>query len=717
MSGSHHGSTILGIRGIALLAASTLLLAACAGNYPISVPEDPAVTGAPSPVTEAGLRVLAAPVTVDGSTVLALHTTGGDITFWSGVNLGSTIPGHNPGELAATAEDYARWLQQMQEFGVRFLRIYTILPPAFYQEFAKHNAAHPDSPIYLIQGVYLPDESYIETGDLLDPETTKMFTEEIRDASAAVSGDLMRDPVRGRASGTWDTDVSEWLAGWVIGAELDPGGIDATNSAHAGAPAYHGTYFESVSASGLPTPTESWLAERMDELATAEATQGRSSPIAFVNWPTTDPLRHSAEANPREDLVSNDANHVRATKAWPGGTFASYHAYPYYPDFQRYQPEYQAFDHAGEADAYAGYLAALKAYHQEAGLATMVTEFGVPSSLGSAHYGTNGRDQGYHSEQEAMQMDASMLRTMRDIGLAGGLLFIWSDEWFKFTWNTSPRFGATDSERRALWHDPLTNEQFFGVMAQDPVPTGWRTPFEADTGITSVAINTDASYGYVRITFGEEPTAPVVIGFDLLPGGRQAPGAPATDSTSDIALVFDPGPPSLTAYVREEANPILLDGLVAEDLPPADLPGWSLQRMTASRSWPAQNGLPARSAEFYDIGRMVQGTWNVDDSAYDSRATWSWQDKTLDIRIPWSMLNVADPSSKTAFVPQDGVAAPVPFDVVKTSIWSPGMQPVTVDIAWEPWQRPTYAERMKVGADVLSQAMRDVAQPASASGS
>ena len=76
----------------------------------------------------------------------------------------------------------------------------------------------------------------------------------------------------------------------------------------------------------------------MDELATAEVTRGRTMPIAFVNWPTTDPLRHPDEPQRTEDAVGLDANHVRSTSAWPGGTFASYHAYPYYPDFQRHEP-------------------------------------------------------------------------------------------------------------------------------------------------------------------------------------------------------------------------------------------------------------------------------------------------------------------------------------------------------------------------------------------
>ena len=130
--------------------------------------------------------------------------------------------------------------------------------------------------------------------------------------------------------------VSAWLAGWIIGAELDPVAIDETDRANQDYPEFSGTYFVSASDTGQTTPTERWLAERMDYLATAEAGRGRSSPIAFVNWPTTDPLEHPAEPIDIEDLVGIDANHVRPTAAWPGGSFASYHAYPYYPDFLRY---------------------------------------------------------------------------------------------------------------------------------------------------------------------------------------------------------------------------------------------------------------------------------------------------------------------------------------------------------------------------------------------
>jgi len=323
----------------------------------------------------------------------------GEVTFWTGVNVGATTPGHSPGELAITAADYRRWFGDMGRMGVRVVRVYTIHPPQMYEELLAYNRAVPSAPLYLIQGLYLPDESYVRTGNLFDPASSTAFADEIRDASAAVLGTLRRAVARGRASGTWTADISAYVAGWIIGVEWDPQATRSSDELNASAPDFHGTYFSSVSDASPSTPTERWIAGHMDALAATEASNGRSAPIAFVNWPTTDPLKHPEEPLRSEDLVGVDANHVLASAAWPGGTFASFHAYPYYPDFLRYQPAYQAYQLNGKTDPYAGYLADLKKHFGT--LPLLITETGIPSSLGPAHLGTNGRDQGAHSEQEA----------------------------------------------------------------------------------------------------------------------------------------------------------------------------------------------------------------------------------------------------------------------------------------------------------------------------
>jgi hypothetical protein len=48
---------------------------------------------------------------VDGH--LAVYDgTNWNTQFWNGVNLGATLPGHSPGDLATSKEDYLQWLNR-----------------------------------------------------------------------------------------------------------------------------------------------------------------------------------------------------------------------------------------------------------------------------------------------------------------------------------------------------------------------------------------------------------------------------------------------------------------------------------------------------------------------------------------------------------------------------------------------------------------------------
>ena len=649
---------------------------------------------APAAARRGSLATLAEPV--DGR--LALHTASGDIRFWTGVNLGSTTPGHNPGELALTRADVDRWLAEMGRLGVTVLRVYTVLPPAFYEALEAYDLAHADDPIYLVQGVYLPDESYVTTRDLYAPGPTRAFTAELRDASAAVHGTLRRDPVRGRASGTWTADVSPWVAAWLIGVEWDPTATAASDLRNAGAPEHRGRYFSSVADGRPTTPTERWLAARMDELASAEAGRGRSAPVGFVNWPTTDPLVHPEEPLSTEDLVGVDANHVRPTAAWPGGTFASFHAYPYYPDFLRQRPDDQAPVVAGRADAYAGYLADLRRHFGD--LPLLVTELGVPSSLGSAHVGTLGRDQGEHSEQEALATDAALVRLVHDVGLGGALLFSWSDEWFKATWNTQPRQAVVDGERRALWHDPLTNEQWFGVLAQDPVRAGWRVLAEQREGVRELAADHDASYAYLRVRLAAPPVEPVRLGFDVVPGGPDG---------QDVRVVVDPLARTAQAQVRAELDPLRLDRQRPADLPGAAADGWTVQRLSTNRAR-TLGGRPL-PAEYQQVGDLREGSWDVAAPAYDSRSTWRLEGDLLELRLPWSMLLLGDPSSRTAVRPVDGLPEATPVAAIGVLVDAGAGGRADGRLSWEGWQQASATERRKPGVQPLVDAWAALGTP------
>ena len=250
-----------------------------------------------------------------------------------------------------------------------------------------------------------------------------------------------------------------------------------------------------------------------------------------------------------------DPMHLHATGRWPGGFFASYHAYPYYPEFLGLDPAYQTYKRpAGKTDPYAGYLHELRAHHK--GQAVMITEFGQPTSIGLAHSGPLGRDQGGHSEADSAAKNADMMSAIEQEGYAGGMVFEWADEWFKFTWNTLPL--EVPSGRRQLWRNPLTNEEHFGVLAAEPGKAERKVIVDGDGGewerrghspvtaesrgaIREVRATHDEEYLYLRLQLDKPYGAtPLTLGFDVRPGANG--GMPGTSSAmpgADVALRLD----------------------------------------------------------------------------------------------------------------------------------------------------------------------------------
>jgi len=697
-----------------------MLLVASCGNATPAAP-DASATGAWNPVTnaEGGLTSFAR---TQGDQFL-ISTGGGVRDFVAGVNLGPTIPGRQPGEQAISREDFRRWFPQMTDMGFRALRVYTIMPPAFYQELRAFNVANPDAPLLLIHGVWIPEEEFYETFDLFDSDIVSEFRTEIERAVEVVHGDVILPDRPGHAGGTYDADVSPWLMSWAIGVEWDPFATSASDIANAGKPAFRGDYFENTTDA---SPTEVWLAEMLDHLAELEAGHGVTMPLTFVNWPTTDPLLHPDEPLEREELLGVDHNHVRPTSSWPGGYYASYHAYPYYPDFQRYEEDIAGFQLSGEENNYAGYLTKLKDHH--AGIPIVITEFGVPSAMASAHFGPQGRNQGGHNERDQMGINADLLRTIEEVGLSGGFLFEWTDEWFKFTWNTIDY--ELPPDRRSLWANPWTNEANFGVVATDPGPSQavdldgddseWtendsQVILESTGSVREVRALKDESYLYLRIRTDKPDLwlkTPVVIGFDVLPGeGGGLPGTDGIDPQSDYAIVLDDDEGRM--LVRASNDPYAIQYAWKrsyEPVNPADFREgsgvWNVQRLVVNRPLVVPTTGESIAAEVIAPGEMVFGTTDPSDGDFDSRSTWSAKGQVIEIRIPYQAIGFSDPSSLQALrIDNDGSVGTETVERVGITIVVGDEVFETAGYAWEPWQTPTWHERIKDGAEVLAEAV------------
>src|SRR3989440_4492834 len=324
-----------------------------------------------------------------------IRRTSGWRTFYvTGINLGVALPGHFPSDVPTDDSTYGRWLELIAGARANAVRVYTILPPAFYRSLKAWNDAHPDRALWLLHGVW----TELPPGDDYDAASWKAaFRAEMRRVVDLVHGHGLIAARPGHGFGRYDSDVSDHVLGFIIGREWEPSSIRAYDARRRDRTAFAGRFL----ALDRGTPADVWMAEQCDYLLTYEwDTYHAQRPIAYTNWPTLDPLSHPTEPtleeeqrlrrrygfppNPRlkeydNDRESLDAMLVHATSANLVGYFASYHAYPYYPDFIDLDSAYGAASAEGQS-RYFGYLRALKQHH--AGRPLLIAEYGVPSSRG-----------------------------------------------------------------------------------------------------------------------------------------------------------------------------------------------------------------------------------------------------------------------------------------------------------------------------------------------
>lgn len=628
--------------------------------------------------------------------------------FFRGVNLGAAPPGHFPGEFAITGDDYRRWLRFLRDLHANAVRVYALHPPAFYRALREENEAHPDRPIWLFQEVWteLP-----EGNDFWDPIYTRAFEDEIRRAIDAVHGNAVVPERRGHASGTYDADVSPWLAGWILGREWEPYAVRETERRRPDSTRYRGTYFEVDSG----TPMETWLARVCDTAASHEAERyGLARAVSFVNWPTLDPMRHpteaergGAEAEHDEDAYSVDPVRIRArAPAGPEsgflGYFANYHVYPYYPDFMNLDPGYGGHRDRHGVCRYAGYLADLKTHTR--GIPLLIGEYGVPTSRGIAHLHPEGLHHGGASEDGQGEHDVRLLEDIVDAGCAGSLLFSLFDEWFKVNWIVERVEHPRD--RDPVWLNRLDAEENYGLLAFDPPPAvridgafeEWNAvepyaradvPARERAPIRTLRVTSDGTRLYLALEL--EPGAlegkPLEIGvsFDVLDSARGDTRLPAplrarwSRGAEYVLRVTPPSPAgagvarlladdamSWSAFARLARKGGELDRNRAPLRPVANengeyVPLWiETNRERISRDGTVH---PARYLDWGVLARGAEPATNAADTtgngyAYDPRAEWMWNAErtAVEVALPWGLLGVGDPSSRSVIDDRPGTA-------------------------------------------------------------
>jgi hypothetical protein len=542
---------------------------------------------------------------------------------------------------------------------------------------------------------------------------------DIRDTIDVIHGQGDVTAARGRAGGVYKYDVASWVAGFVLGQTWLSHVVTGNNLFHPDMHDYQGAYLEVPAGS----PTEIFLAQMINYVVQYEAGKYNwQHPAAFLSWPTLDPMRHRTESTLLEEVsirralgervptpvgpyddddgVSVDPTHLRPRPAFAAGYFAAYSVFPFYPDFMNRDPRYQAVRDADGSNPFLGYLQNLKASHR--GMPLVITDYGVPTSLGIGHFNAAGFDEGGKTEQQQGQLLARFTRNIYDVGAAGGMVFEWVDQWFRESW--LQRWYAVPRERRVLWSNFMNPAGHYGLLAVDPSrrtihllggnPSEWANAapiyaevepqqsqplgdgFDSARDLKALYADADEGFLYLRLAVGKldndndgQPdwtnvnyliglgTAPNLAGLTYLP--FVTPVRFPMGMTYAIQLA---GPGSSRIWIASTYNPFQItpvEGIPTQTILGSKL-GWT-PSVASTGNFESQVIEPnrrrfARDGRYfppqrYERGILRYGTLDPQSPDYDSLAEWhaNVRTNTIDVRIPWNLLNVTDPSSFKIF--------------------------------------------------------------------
>lgn len=653
----------------------------------------------------------------EGGVSYAFHTSGQHFEryngydfekFYSvGVNIGSGKPNTFPGEMGILREEYLRWLEEIADMNANSIRVYTVLSPDFYDAFYIYNRSH-EKKLYLFQGCWLDESILAESGDAY--MTIDEVKRDLKDLVDIFHGNAKIKPRTGHAGGVYTRDISNYVAGWILGIEPDAEMVMTTNKNHPEKTSYDGTCLmcENVQ------PFETFWCEIGDYALSYETQNYRTQRmVSFTSWPTADVMSHPNDPMPEmEDAVSLSVEEIKSKENFKPGVFASYHIYSYYPNFMFEDLPYKYHvDENGNRNPYQAYLEDLKKHHE---YPILVAEFGLPASRGVTHVNPiTGYDQGHLNETEQGEKLVSMFKNIKDAGYAGALVFTWQDEWFKRTWNT---MDYNEPDRRPFWSDVQTSEQHFGLMEfvsaeLDPIPVidgrreDWTAEdivFDSGSG-AKVYAKVDSSYFYIMtdIEGADYNESGNLVYFDIAPDyGGEVYGGKGLGCAADYVLDIN-GKEQSRIMVHEQSD--IYHYLYDEHDPDVTKifqeseDGFGPLYLILDRKLylPYTNTwVPVQRVE---TGALRFGTTDQSRDDFDSLTDFCYNGNIFEARIPWQLLGFRDPSRKMIqnnFLDTD-ILDGVPINGIKIGLITPEGNQGRADFTWNNWEYAETKDRLR----------------------
>ena len=630
-------------------------------------------------------------IKAEGESILLTQDGKEETFFIKGVDIGSSTPGKWSTEYAIDKKTYLRWFEQIQEMGANTIRIYSVYGEAFYEAFYEYNTDN-ENPLWLLQGVRIDDYTLNNRVSGTDESFLGQF---IKNSTIAV------DVVHGRrkitlskkgvmASGNYTKDVSPWVIGYIIGDNWDPTTVAYTNKMYGHLEKWTSFEGEYMSAKADSTPFEVVLAQIGDEVLKYESRKYKTQRlIAFSNHSLTDPFAYNQEIRKYFTKVSEiNVENIVCSEKVLSGQFASYHAYPYFPDFLKHMDDWSLLglnkEDYGDGNTYRAYLTALTNHHN---MPVVISEFGTSTARTMSYCESeDGRGSGQLTEQEQGEI---LKRCYEDIVASnanGACVFSWNDEWSKRTWNT---MHAVNTKRTAFWSDFQTSEQFFGLMALDPGEnesicyvdgdiSEWSEEDKVINGDIELSIKYDEKFMYFLVkkeNFDINKDV-LYIPLDITPKS-------GSSYCENMDLKFERAADFLMVIDKKDNSRVLVqeryDALRStystllyryntyqkERMPDSSSPNFVeikllLEKITFEDRFVGENFVMDMQGQgneeileswgkpvTFETGRLTYGNANPDSKDFNSIADFIANGDYIEIRLPWQLLNFADPSRMT----------------------------------------------------------------------
>ncbi|MBC8586806.1 hypothetical protein [Paratissierella segnis] len=611
-------------------------------------------------------------------------------------------------------KDYDRWFEKIHEMNANTIRVYELQSPDFYDALFQYNIKS-EKPLYFFQGVSLDKDTLAEIPDVFKLDNIVPFKDEINITIDAINGKAKIPERDGQAFGNYTSNVSRYLLGFILGNEWDPNIVDTANKERSDKGDFEGTYFYTEEGNAF----EHFLAEIMDHALSYEMSEyGWMHPISFINWPTTDFLTHLSEPIKEEDMVKINPNNIK-TKSKNISYFASYHIYPYYPDFLNLEPKYTLhMDKRGKPNNFAGYLNDLINNHE---MPILVSEFGVPTSKVLNHINIHGINKGNLNEEEQGYHIVNMFEDIMTEKCLGGIVYSWNDNWDN-------------------WSDALNSEEQFGILSMDrnkikvdgdikdwkknKIEPIYTSDKKEKNPIKNIYMENDERYLYFGIAYNDLKSKPIdtTISIDTIKGQGNFSNPFNLNIISDEAMDF------VIKIGNDNDSKILVDSYYDihyfkykdslkdnnPDYEDKNSENYNPIRILVNEGTTAfKTGLKIPFNDI-EIGNLIQGIGNPELEKYDSLSDYYInKDKNFaELRIPWGVLGFTDPGKKEiqGDFYTNGLDSRVIIDGINISISAyesdneeSYFTTPLFKYTWESWDTPIKEERLKKSYDIIKE--------------